>query len=55
MSNQDTEQKSKRERLEESLLEYVEKTLKEPQPEPEMLAIVPAVANTLVEFWKHGL
>ena len=44
------ERKSKGERLENSLLEYIECHAKDTQPE--FAATIPAVAMALVELWK---
>lgn len=40
----------KRERLENALLEYIERHAKDTQPE--IAATIPAVAMALVELWK---
>ncbi len=42
--------KSKEERLEEALLEYIERHTKDTQPE--IAATIPAAAMALVELWK---
>lgn len=42
--------KSKEERLENSLLEYIERHAKDTQPE--IAATIPTVAMTLVELWR---
>lgn len=42
---------SKKDRLEEALLDFIESTLKEPKQENE-LALVPAMAHELIELWK---
>ena len=40
-----------RKRLETALLEYIEKTLKEPSHENDV-RIIPAMAHELIELWK---
>lgn len=42
--------KNKEERLENSLLEYIERNAKDTQPE--IVATIPTVAMALVELWK---
>lgn len=42
--------KTKSERLEDALLEYIEKNVKDTQPE--IAATIPTAAMALVELWK---
>lgn len=44
------EEKEKRQRLEDSLLEYIERNVKDTQPE--IAVTIPAVAMALIELWK---
>lgn len=44
------EEKDKKERLENALLEYIEKHTKDTQPE--IAATIPTVAMALIELWK---
>lgn len=44
------ENKSKKERLEDALLEFIEENVKDPLPEA--VAAIPAAARVLVELWR---